>query len=124
MAAARRADVAVMVLGENCYQSAEARSVTDISLKGFQKELLDRVLEVNDHVVLVLMNGRPLDITAFIDRVPAVLVAWHPGSESGHAIADVLFGDYNPSGRLPISWPRSVGQLPLYYNHNNTQILI
>ncbi|MCK4751156.1 MAG: glycoside hydrolase family 3 C-terminal domain-containing protein, partial [Bacteroidales bacterium] len=120
VAAARRADVAVMVLGENCYQSAAARSVTDISLKGFQKELLDRVLEVNDHVVLVLMNGRPLDITAFIDRVPAVLVAWHPGSESGHAIADVLFGDYNPSGRLPISWPRSVGQLPLYYNHKNT----
>jgi beta-glucosidase len=120
VAAARLADVAVMVLGENCYQSAEARSVTDISLKGFQKELLDRVLEVNENVVLVLMNGRPLDITVFIDRVTAVLVAWHPGSESGNAIADVLFGDYNPSGRLPLSWPRSVGQLPLYYNHKNT----
>ena len=120
VAAARTADVAVLVLGENCFQSAEARSVTDISLKGFQKELLEKVLEVNDHVVLVLMNGRPLDITAFIDRIPAVLVAWHPGSESGNAIADVLFGDYNPSGRLPLSWPRSVGQLPLYYNYKNT----
>ena len=118
--AARRADVAVMVLGENCFQSAEARSVTDISLKGFQKELLEKVLEVNHNVVLVLMNGRPLDITAFVDRIPAVLVAWHPGSESGNAIADVLFGDYNPSGRLPLSWPRAVGQLPLYYNHKNT----
>ncbi len=120
VAAARRADVAVLVLGENCFQSAEARSVTDISLKGFQKELLDKVLEVNENVVLVLMNGRPLDISEFIDRIPAVLVAWHPGSESGNAIADVLFGDYNPSGRLPLSWPRSVGQLPLYYNAKNT----
>jgi len=120
VAAARKADVAVLVLGENCFQSAEARSVTEISLKGFQKELLNRVLEVNDNVVLVLMNGRPLDISEFIDRIPAVLVAWHPGSESGNAIADVLFGDYNPSGRLPLSWPRSVGQLPLYYNYKNT----
>ena len=120
VAAAAEADVAVLVLGENCFQSAEARSVTDISLKGFQKELLDAVLKVNDQVVLVLMNGRPLDISAFIDRIPAVLVAWHPGSESGNAIADVLFGDYNPSGRLPLSWPRSVGQLPLYYNAKNT----
>ena len=120
VSAAGSADVAVLVLGENCFQSAEARSVTDISLKGFQKELLEKVLEVNDNVVLVLMNGRPLDITAFIDRISAVLVAWHPGSESGNAIADVLFGDYNPSGRLPLSWPRSVGQLPLYYNHKNT----
>lgn len=118
--AARTADIAVLVLGENCYQSAEARSVTDISLKGFQKELLNKVLEVNSHVVLVLMNGRPLDITEFADRVSALVVAWHPGSESGNAIADVLFGDYNPSGRLPLSWPRAVGQLPMYYNYKNT----
>jgi len=118
--AARHTDVAVLVLGENCFQSGEARSVADIRLKGFQEELLERVLEVNEHVVVVLMNGRALDITAWADRVDAILVAWHPGSESGHAIADVLFGDYNPSGHLPISWPRSVGQLPLYYNQKNT----
>jgi len=118
--AASRAEVVVVVLGENCFQSAEAKSVADIRMKGLQEELLNRILEVNRNVVLVLMNGRPLDITAFIDRVPAVLVAWQPGSEGGHAIADVLYGNYNPSGRLPISWPRAVGQLPIYYNHKNT----
>ncbi|MGW8315546.1 MAG: beta-glucosidase BglX [Bacteroidales bacterium] len=118
--AAARADVVVVVLGENCFQSAEAKSVADIRMKGLQEELLNRILEVNSRVVLVLMNGRPLDITAFTDRVPAVLVAWQPGSEAGHAIADVLYGEYNPSGRLPVSWPRSVGQLPIYYNHKNT----
>jgi len=117
---ARNSDIAVMVLGENCFQSAEARSITDLSLKGFQKELLNKVLEVNDNVVLVLMNGRPLDITEFADRVSAIVVAWHPGSESGNAIADVIFGDYNPSGRLPVSWPHAVGQLPVYYNFKNT----
>jgi beta-glucosidase len=120
VAAASRADVAVLVLGENCFQSAEAKSVADIRLKGLQEELLDRVLEVNKQVVVVLMNGRPLDISGFVDRVPAVLVAWQPGSESGHAIADVLYGAYNPSGRLPVSWPVSGGQLPIYYNHKNT----
>jgi beta-glucosidase len=117
---ARQSDVAVLVLGEAGSQSGEARSVGDIRLKGFQEELLDRVLEVSPHVVVVLMNGRALDISSFIDRVDAVLVAWQPGSESGNAIADVLFGDYNPSGRLPLSWPRSGGQLPIYYNQMNT----
>ncbi len=120
VSAARKSDIAVLVLGENGYQSGEARSVTDITMKGYQQELLEKVLEVNENVVLVLMNGRPLDISAFADRVPAILVAWQAGSESGNAIADVLFGDYNPSGRLPLSWPRAVGQLPLYYNHKNT----
>lgn len=120
VAAARRADVAVVVIGENGFQSGEGRSVADLELKGLQVELLERVLEANRNVVVVLMNGRPLDISGFVDRVPSVAVAWHLGSESGNAIADVLFGDYNPSGRLPVSWPRSVGQLPLYYNHKNT----
>ena len=120
VAAARRADVAVVVIGENCFQSAEGRSVANLKLKGLQEELLERVLEVNSDVVVVLMNGRPLNITGFVDRVPSVLVAWHLGSQSGHAIADVLFGTYNPSGRLPVSWPRAVGQLPIYYNHKNT----
>ncbi|MEN8156744.1 MAG: beta-glucosidase BglX [Bacteroidota bacterium] len=120
VAAARSADVVVLVLGENCFQTAEGRSVADLGMKGFQPELLEQVLEVNDNVVLVLMNGRPLDISTFVERLSAVVVAWHPGSESGNAIADVLFGDYNPSGHLPFSWPRSTGQLPLYYNHKNT----
>jgi beta-glucosidase len=118
--AASMADVAVLVLGENCFQSAEAKSVSDIRLKGLQLELLDHVLEVNPNVVVVLMNGRPLDVTSLVEKVPALLVAWHPGSESGNAIADVLCGAYNPSGRLPLSWPRSGGQLPIYYNHKQT----
>jgi beta-glucosidase len=120
VAAARRSDVAVVVIGENCYQSGEARSVSDLRLKGLQVEMLERILQVNRNVVVVLMNGRPLNITGFIDRVPSVLVAWQAGSESGNAIADVLLGEYNPSGRLPVSWPRAVGQLPIYYNHKNT----
>ncbi len=120
VAAARRADVAVVVIGENGFQSGEGRSVTDLKPKGLQLELLEEVLEVNRNLVVVLMNGRPMDISDFIDRVPSVLVTWQGGSESGNAIADVLFGEYNPSGKLPVSWPRSVGQLPIYYNHKNT----
>lgn len=114
------ADVVVMALGENCFQTGEGRSQVDIGLAGFQHELLDAVCKVNKNVVVVLMNGRPLDLTRMVDKVPAIVEAWHLGSESGNAIADVLFGDYNPSGKLPVSFPRHVGQLPLYYNHKNT----
>lgn len=114
------ADVVVMALGENCFQTGEGRSQVDIGLAGFQHELLDAVCKVNKNVVVVLMNGRPLDLTRMVDKVQAIVEAWHLGSESGNAIADVLFGDYNPSGKLPVSFPRHVGQLPLYYNHKNT----
>jgi len=118
--AARSADVVVMALGEDAFQTGEGRSQVDIGLKGLQQELLRAVLEVNEKVVVVLMNGRPLTIGWTAEHVPALVEAWHLGSEAGHAIADVLFGDFNPSGRLPISFPRSVGQLPLYYDHKNT----
>jgi beta-glucosidase len=118
--AARGADAVVMALGEDAFQTGEGRSQVDIGLKGLQEELLRAVLEVNEKVVVVLMNGRPLAIPGVVEAVPAVVDAWHGGSQAGHATAQVLFGDYNPSGKLPISFPRHVGQLPYSYNHKNT----
>jgi beta-glucosidase len=118
--AARKADVVVMAVGEDAFQTGEGRSQTDIGLKGLQSELVQAVYQANPNMVVVLMNGRPLTIDWIADNVPAVVEAWHLGSQAGHAIADVLFGDYNPSGKLPVSFPRAVGQLPLYYNHMNT----
>jgi beta-glucosidase len=117
---AKKAEVVILAIGEDGRQSGEARSQADIGLKGVQLDLLREVCAVNSHVVVVLMNGRPLVLTEVSDRAPAIVEAWLLGSESGHAIADVLFGDYNPSGKLPMSFPRAVGQLPLYYNHKNT----
>jgi beta-glucosidase len=118
--AARQAEVVIVAVGEDAWQSGEGRSQVDVGLKGLQDELLRAVFEVNGNVVVVLMNGRPLTIDWMAEHVPAVVEAWHLGSQAGHAIADVLFGDYNPSGKLPVSFPRHVGQLPLYYNHKNT----
>lgn len=117
---AAKSDVVVMALGEDCFQSGEGRSQTDISLKGLQQELLEEVYKVNKNIVVVLMNGRPLEINWMSENVPAIVESWHLGSEAGNAIADVLFGDYNPAGKLPMSFPRSVGQLPLCYNHFST----
>ena len=118
--AARGAGVVVMALGEEGFQTGEGRSQVDIGLKGLQEELLRAVLEVNKKVVVVLMNGRPLAIPGVVAAVPAVVEAWHGGSQAGHAIAQVLFGDYNPSGKLPMSFPRHVGQLPYSYDHKST----
>jgi len=120
MEAARKADVVVMALGEDCWQTGEGRSQVDVGLKGLQEELLRKIHGVNEKMVVVLMNGRPLIINWMAEKVPAILEAWLPGSRAGQAIADVLFGDYNPSGKLPVSFPRHAGQLPLYYNHKNT----
>lgn len=117
---ARRADVVVMVLGEHAFQSGEARSRTNIGLPGVQQELLEQVYAVNKNVVLVLNNGRPLAIPWADKHIPAIVEAWQLGTQSGNAIAQVLYGDYNPSGKLPMTFPRSVGQVPIYYNHKNT----
>ncbi len=117
---AKKSDVVVLALGENCFQSGEGRSQTDIALKGVQEQVLEAVYAANKNVVVVLMNGRPLAIDWMADHVPAIVEAWQLGSEAGNAIADVLFGDYNPSGKLPVSFPRSVGQCPIYYNHEST----
>jgi len=118
--AARKADVVIMAIGEDAYQTGEGRSQVSIELKGLQTELLKAVYKVNKNIVVVLMNGRPLSLKWESENIPAILECWLLGSESGNAIADVLFGDYNPSGKLPVSFPYSVGQEPLYYNHKNT----
>lgn len=118
--AARSADVVIVAVGEDAFQSGEGRSQVDIGLKGLQDELLRELRAVNSQMVVVLMNGRPLALNWIAENVPAVVEAWHLGSEAGHAIADVLFGNYNPSGKLPVSFPHSVGQEPLYYNHKTT----
>jgi beta-glucosidase len=117
---ARDADVVVMVLGEYGFQSGEGRSRTNLDLPGFQQELLEEVYKVNKNIVLVLMNGRPLVLNWHSENLPAIVEAWHLGTSSGNAIAEVLYGDFNPSGKLPMSFPRSVGQLPLYYNYKST----
>ncbi len=118
--AARGADVVILAVGEDAYQSGEGRSQVDIGLKGLQAELVHQVYEANKNVVVVLMSGRPLVITSLAEHVPAIVEAWHLGSQAGHAIADVLFGDYNPTGKLPASFPRHVGQLPMSYRHKST----
>lgn len=118
--AAKNAELVIMVLGEHGFMSGEGRSRTDLGLPGLQQDLLKAVQAANKNVVLVLMNGRPLTLPWEKEHVPAILETWHLGSQSGHAIAQVLFGDYNPSGKLPMTFPRSVGQLPLYYNHYAT----
>lgn len=118
--AAKSAEVVVMVLGEHGLQTGEGRSRANLDLPGVQQELLEAVYKVNKNIVLVLMNGRPLTITWAQDHIPAIVETWHLGSQSGNAIAQVLFGDYNPSGKLPITFPRSVGQIPLYYNGFST----
>jgi beta-glucosidase len=117
---AKNVDVVVMVLGEYGFQSGEGRSRSKLGLPGLQQELLEKVAAVNSNIVLVVMNGRPLILNWAADNVPAIVEAWHLGTQSGNAIAQVLYGDYNPSGKLPMSFPRSVGQLPLYYNHKST----
>src|SRR5882724_11401466 len=119
---ARRSDVAVLVLGEIDLMSAESASRASLRLSNGQQELLEAVFATGKPLVLVLINGRPLDISWASEHVPAILEAWYPGSQGGNGIADVLFGDANPSGHLPVSWPRSTGQTPLYYSHNLTQL--
>ena len=118
---AKKSDVAVLVLGEIDLMSGEAASRSSLKLSSGQEELLEAVVATGKPVVLVLVNGRPLDISWAAAHVPAILEAWYPGNQGGNGIADVLFGDANPGGHLPVSWPRSSGQLPLYYNHNLTQ---
>jgi beta-glucosidase len=118
--AAKDNEIVVMVLGEHGFQTGEGRSRSNIDLPGLQESLLKEVMKVNKNVVLVLMNGRPLTINWAAENVPTIMEAWQLGTQSGNAIANVLYGDYNPSGKLPMTFPRSVGQIPIYYNHKNT----
>ncbi len=116
----QKADVAVLFLGELAAMTGEASSRAYLDLPGKQLELLQAVVATGKPVVLMLESGRPLDIRWANDHVPAIMQAWFLGVQSGNAIADVLFGDASPSARLPLSWPRTVGQIPVYYNHRST----
>lgn len=118
--AAKNADVVVMVLGEHGFQSGEGRSRTNLDLPGNQQQLLEEIYKVNKNIVLVLNNGRPLAITWAAEHIPTIVEAWQLGTENGNAVAQVLYGDYNPSGKLPMSFPRNVGQVPIYYNNYST----
>jgi beta-glucosidase len=118
--AARRADVVVAVLGEAAWMSGEAASRSSIGLPGVQEELLKELHKTGKPVVLVLMNGRPLAIPWAAANIPAIVEAWFLGTRAGDAVAQVLTGAYNPSGKLPVTFPRSLGQVPIFYNMKNT----
>lgn len=120
VAGAQKADVVVMTVGESPDMSGEAASRAHLGLPGRQQELLEKVVATGKPIVLILFSGRPLTLPWAFEHVPAVLAAWLPGISAGPALARTLFGEVNPSGKLVVSWPRSVGQEPLYYNHLNT----
>lgn len=120
ISAAKSANKVIMMLGEHGLQSGEGRSRTRLDLPDVQQELLEEIYKVNKNIVLVLQNGRPLALPWADEHIPAIVEAWHLGTESGNAIAEVLFGDYNPSGKLPMTFPRDVGQAPIYYNYKST----
>lgn len=120
VAAARQADAVVLVVGESAEMSGEMKSRSSLDLPGHQQRLVEAVQAVGKPVVVVLMNGRPLALPWMAAHVPAIVETWFLGSQAGLAVADVLMGDSNPAGRLPVTFPRSVGQVPLYYNHKNT----
>ena len=120
IAVANQADVVILSIGERRDQSGEAKSRSKLRLPGVQEELVKAIQATGKPVVVLINAGRPLIFNWTADQVPAILYTWWLGSEAGNAIADVLFGDYNPSGKLPISFPREEGQIPIYYNHFNT----
>ncbi|MGY0020152.1 glycoside hydrolase family 3 N-terminal domain-containing protein [Streptomyces sp. YJ-C3] len=120
VAAAKAADVTVVVVGEPAAMSGEASARSDISLPGDQEKLIAAIARTGKPFVVVLVNGRPLTVGDWLESAPAVLEAWHPGTEAGNAVADVLFGTVNPGGKLPVSFPRTVGQIPIHYNHEST----
>lgn len=117
---AGEADIVIAALGEQALMSGEAASRAKLDLPGVQEDLLRELKATGKPIVLVLMNGRPLTIPWAAQNVDAIVECWFLGTQSGNAIAEVLLGDYNPSGRLPVSFPRTVGQIPIYYNHKNT----
>jgi len=119
-AAAADADLVIAVMGEISGMSSEAASRATLDLPGIQQQMLEAAVSTGKPVVLVLENGRPLDIRWAAEHIPAILESWYPGTEGGNAVADVLFGDVNLGGKLPVSWPRVAGAEPLFYNRNIT----
>lgn len=120
LALAERSDVIVAAMGEKWDMTGEAASRTSLDLPGNQKALLEQLVATGKPVILVMLSGRPNTITWADENVDAILHAWYPGTQGGHAVADVLFGDYNPSGKLPVTFPRNVGQAPIHYDMKNT----
>ena len=120
VSAAKKADTVILFVGELAGMTGEASSRASLDLPGDQLKLIDAVLATKKPVVMVLESGRPQNISWVPAHVPAIMQAWYLGVQAGNAIADVIFGDASPSGRLPLSWPRTVGQIPVYYNHKNT----
>lgn len=120
VAAAKKANVVVMAMGEAPDMTGEAKSRSNIHLPGEQEELIKAIKATGKPVIVLLMAGRPMVFNWTADNVPSIVYAWWLGTQGGNAMADVLYGDYNPSGKLPITFPRSEGQIPIYYNHYNT----
>jgi beta-glucosidase len=114
---AREAEVAIVVVGEWQNMIGEAASRSSLELLGRHLKLLQAVVETGTPVVLLVMNGRPLDLRWAAEHVPAILDIWYPGTTGGAAVANLLFGDVSPGGKLPFSWPRTVGQVPIVYSH-------
>jgi beta-glucosidase len=120
LAVARQADLILLAMGEDFNWSGEAASRSNIQLPGVQRDLLKEIRKLNKKTGLILLNGRPLDLSWENENIDAILEAWYPGTMAGHGIADVIAGDYNPSGKLTVSFPRNAGQIPVYYNRKNT----
>lgn len=118
--AAEVSDLVIMAIGESEFHNGESHCRTNIDLPGAQKELLQAIHKTGKPVVVVLFAGRPLTINWTMENIPSILLAWHPGIQGGPAIADVLFGDYNPAGKLTVTFPRNVGQIPIFYNMKNS----
>jgi len=118
--AAESADQVVLALGETREMSAEANSRSDISLPGDGQKIIDAVKATGTPFTVVLFNGRPLTLAPVVESAPSILEAWFPGVEGGNAVADVVFGKVNPGGKLPVSFPQALGQIPIYYNHEPT----
>ena len=118
--AARKADVVVAFVGEEQMMSGEAHSLSSLDLQGAQAEMLEALAEVDTPLVTVFLAGRPLTIARQVEISDAILYAWHPGTMGGKALSNIIFGKANPSGKLPVTFPRNVGQIPLYYNHKHT----
>ena len=115
-----QSDFVILAVGESADMSGEAASRSSLDLPGRQLELIQAIHSIGKPYAVVLMNGRPLSINWVASNSPAILETWFAGTEGGNAIADTLFGDANPGGKLPVTFPRSVGQVPIYYNHKNT----
>ncbi|MHC5119923.1 MAG: glycoside hydrolase family 3 C-terminal domain-containing protein, partial [Planctomycetota bacterium] len=118
--AAKNSELVIMAIGESEKHNGEAHSRTDIDLPGAQLQLLKEMQKTGKPIVMVLFTGRPLTINWELENIPAILLAWHPGVEGGNGISDVLFGNYNPAGKITVTFPRNVGQIPIYYNMKHT----